>query len=1144
MCNVDLPSGRLSQIEFDFSIFGPIPLVLERHYRSTIGLPGDLGHGWGHTLGMQLWRDDELSCTFRGADGRRINLPLPAITKTTINPAENVALEYVPQEGLPWSQLRSELAAGALVVHQGESPSLLFDARVQQGKYLWRGVANRAGVLLLVEPDSAGLPSRIRDIYGRILLLTRDSQGRLMEVHLVAASASARELLVRFKFDANNDLVAAEDAAGVRTYEYDLQHRLVRHTDRCRGACIATYDSAGRCLSTSGPEGVNARSYEYQPDKKTTVVRNSLGKPSKFVYQDAQRVASTIDEMGNASRFEYDEQGRLLRVLDPLQCETVFAYHPDGGMAGKVGPAGAATGVEEGPLGEVTRLIMPAGAEQKFARDNLGRVVGADLAGRGNCQIAYGSDGGIAAVQTPHGKRISLQRSPDGRHVIEADDKGTLTEQQLDLHGRLVLSRDAAGAETRFEYDAAGRCTAIIHPDRSSRRFEFDPENRLTKVRDEAGATVGYEYDLAGRRVGIVLPNGQAIRCEYDTENRLVGIRMVDGLWHRYEYDDRGLLVQQTFTDGRTERYSFDGRGMPVKLTGPAENWIIAKRDAAGHVIHLSYSAGSEKEITLDEAGRWVRIDSKGHILERELTPAGHPMMEKQDDFSLQREFGKAGELLSVTDSFGHRVGYTYDDEGRVVILQVWTGRWRDDVWQASGPARIHSFEYDRVGNPVVWKMPGGKSERRIYDSRRHLVEQTIRAGDQLILQRKYTYDPVGRLRVLDDSRTGRREFTYGSLGELQSVKQASGQLAEFRYDARGDLVQNGWLYDPGHRLRKTSQSEYEYDERGFVIRRRSAQGIEDFLYNDQGMLRGVRNPRGQVEYEYDAHARLLSRDTVGGRSRFFWDGDYVCAYRTRDAAVWHLLRMPESFTPLEQARENESYSVHSDHLGRVMELIDEQGNVVWSDTSGVWGEGRQDSTGVECIFGLPGQIWDGDSRLYYNRYRYYQPETARYITPDPIGIWGGMDAYRYVADPVNFRDPLGLKCRGKTDDPKLYRGDSRPPSEICSQGFAPQNPAAGLTLAQHVEGVPPGGSNWISTTHDPDVAKNFGDGKNVYVIDNPGCGTEVDCDPTLMAKYGADPAGSEHEIAFDKALPPKRILGWFSPDPTSGAPVFNACPP
>ena len=144
----------------------------------------------------------------------------------------------------------------------------------------------------------------------------------------------------------------------------------------------------------------------------------------------------------------------------------------------------------------------------------------------------------------------------------------------------------------------------------------------------------------------------------------------------------------------------------------------------------------------------------------------------------------------------------------------------------------------------------------------------------------------------------------------------------------------------------------------------------------------------------------------------------------------------------------------------------------------------------------------------------------------------------------MNFIDPEGLKCRGKTDDPTLYRGDSRPPNEICSQGFAPQNPSAGLSLAQHVEGVPPGGSNWVSTTHDKSVAeKSFGSGKTVYVVNNPGCGKEVDCDPDVIKKYGTDPPGSEHEIAFDKAIPPSNIVGFYSPTAGGGHSAFQACP-
>ncbi|MCW7198463.1 RHS repeat-associated core domain-containing protein [Escherichia coli] len=40
----------------------------------------------------------------------------------------------------------------------------------------------------------------------------------------------------------------------------------------------------------------------------------------------------------------------------------------------------------------------------------------------------------------------------------------------------------------------------------------------------------------------------------------------------------------------------------------------------------------------------------------------------------------------------------------------------------------------------------------------------------------------------------------------------------------------------------------------------------------------------------------------------------------------------------------------------------------------------------------LPGQQYDEESGLYYNRHRYYDPLRGRYITQDPIGLKGGME--------------------------------------------------------------------------------------------------------------------------------------------------------
>jgi RHS repeat-associated protein len=58
------------------------------------------------------------------------------------------------------------------------------------------------------------------------------------------------------------------------------------------------------------------------------------------------------------------------------------------------------------------------------------------------------------------------------------------------------------------------------------------------------------------------------------------------------------------------------------------------------------------------------------------------------------------------------------------------------------------------------------------------------------------------------------------------------------------------------------------------------------------------------------------------------------------------------------------------------------------------------------------GQWEDLETGLYQNLHRFYDPHCGRYINHDPIGLMGGLNAYQYCPNPVEWIDPLGLCCK------------------------------------------------------------------------------------------------------------------------------------
>ena len=138
------------------------------------------------------------------------------------------------------------------------------------------------------------------------------------------------------------------------------------------------------------------------------------------------------------------------------------------------------------------------------------------------------------------------------------------------------------------------------------------------------------------------------------------------------------------------------------------------------------------------------------------------------------------------------------------------------------------------------------------------------------------------------------------------------------------------------------------------------------------------------------------------------------------DLTTW--IFEPGSFAPMGKMKAGQQYSIVTDHLGTPVGMFDAQGKKVWSMNLSIYGEVRHvDGWREACPFRYPGQYEDVETGLYYNRFRYYDPEGGIYLSQDPIGLQGGTNLYGYVKDTLTWTDFLGLNAL--SNDTVVVRG-------------------------------------------------------------------------------------------------------------------------
>ncbi|WP_236278075.1 RHS repeat domain-containing protein, partial [Pseudomonas poae] len=195
---------------------------------------------------------------------------------------------------------------------------------------------------------------------------------------------------------------------------------------------------------------------------------------------------------------------------------------------------------------------------------------------------------------------------------------------------------------------------------------------------------------------------------------------------------------------------------------------------------------------------------------------------------------------------------------------------------------------------------------------------------------------------------------------------------------------------------------------------------VSEYRYDCQHRLIAVKKPNGQTaHYRYDPFGRRISKTVDDKTTEFFWQGDKLIAEHHADRHRSYLYE-PDSFRPLALLDgfgpdATNPYHYQLDHLGTPQELTAPDGEIVWSAHYRAYGHiSRLDVGKIDNPLRFQGQYFDEESGLHYNRHRYYNPDVGRYLTPDPVKLAGGINAYQYVPNPTGWVDPLGLsQCPG-----------------------------------------------------------------------------------------------------------------------------------
>ncbi|HEU5333637.1 MAG TPA: DUF6531 domain-containing protein [Actinocrinis sp.] len=864
--------------------------------------------------------------------------------------------------------------------------------------------------------------------------------------------------VIRFQYDPRGRLVAAVDSSGVPfVYEYDERDRITASIDRTGSRYEYEYDVAGRVARGAGEGGVLSATFEYDTERRVTTATNSLGEATEYHYDAHEHITRIVDARGNATVSEYDRYGRLVAATDPLGNTTRYVVDEWGDPVRIEQADGTAIEVEYGAPHQPVRVTGAGGTTWRYSYDERGNLLTVTDPLGGTARYTYDERGRLTSLTDPAGNTTLVRSDAAGLQIEYTDPLGATSRTERDAFGRAVAITDPLGNTTRFGWRPEGGPLWRVQPDGTREEWDHDAEGNVVEHRAPGGATTRYEYGPFGLRTREIRPDGGSYSLGYDTERNLTSVTNPEGLTWRYEYAPGGVLARQSDFNGRVTEFEHDAAGRLAARVNGAGQRVALTRDALGRVVERRPQDAPATTYEYDAEGRLLRAAGPDAVIEHGYDAAGRRIAQTVNGRTVTSRYDAAGRLVGRVTPSGVTSEWSYDAAGQPIGL-------------TSGAGGSLAFAYDATGQETTRFLGPSAALTQTFDAAYRLASQSIWAYDapaaeggeyRALNQRTYDYRPDGYPVAITDTQRGDRRYELDAVGRVTTVSgpswderyayDRSGNLSEATWPEAGDEAQGQRRYQ-GTLIGVAGRTTYEHDAQGRVVRtvRRTLSGQTrqwTYTWNADDQLVRATTPDGAVwEYGYDPFNRRISKTRLTGdgavqqRTEFVWDGSRLAERISvggdgrAQALTWdwepgtdRVATQSHSHWVLDAPQEEidrRFLAVVADRVGTPTELVDPGGHVVWRADGTVWGrriaqsgpgagfDGGEDAgpdAWAHCPLRFPGQYHDEETGLDYNHIRYYDADTARYLTPDPLGLFPAPNHYAYVPNPLSWCDPLGL---------------------------------------------------------------------------------------------------------------------------------------